>query len=137
MNRIELDITIDHAEIERLKQAITTFADRMGLKSDTRFELTMALEEAVVNIIEHGELTPATGHIHLVLHCRKRIIHIELRDNGRRFDPLQERSPDFEIPFDERKVGGLGIFYLRQMMDNLAYRYADGENILTMQKRIS
>jgi len=135
-DRIEIELSADITEIKHLKKAIEGFSRAQQLNTETCFELTLALEEAVANIIEHGELTTGEGCIYLALQVDASSIHVELRDNGRPFNPLQASPPDLEVPFEERAIGGLGIFYLQQMMDELDYRYAEGENLLEMHKRI-
>ena len=53
------------------------------------------------------------------------------------FNPLDREDPDITLSAEEREIGGLGIFLCKQMMDSLNYRYEDGNNILTMTKKIS
>lgn len=136
-NVIELELKGDIAEVARLKREVETFAEHLDLAADIQFELTLALEEAVSNIINHGQLPTDKGMIHLKIEHHGGEASIELRDNGHPFNPLQGGDPDLDIPFEDREIGGLGIFYLKQMMDHLDYRYADGQNILTMKKKTS
>jgi len=132
---IELSPTL--SAITRLKESIATFSEEQQLPHAVSFELTLALEEAVANIIQHGNLPQAGGRISLKLTSSEEQIDIELRDNGRPFDPLQAEPPDLGIPFMERDVGGLGIFYLRQLMDEICYRHENNENVLKMKKQIT
>jgi len=121
----------------KLKQTLDGFTERHRIEPEVRFELNLAIEEAVANIIQHGDLPEAGGRIFLALQLEGALIKAELRDNGRPFNPLAADVPDLETPFEDRDIGGLGIFYLRQMTDELTYHYEDGENILAMKKRIS
>ncbi len=59
----------------------------------------------------------------------------EVEDDGRAFDPLARAAPDIEQPIEEREVGGLGIFLVKKLMTEVAYRRDGGKNILTMTKR--
>jgi anti-sigma regulatory factor (Ser/Thr protein kinase) len=64
------------------------------------------------------------------------LLTIELRDAGVPFNPLEREDPDITLAAEEREVGGLGIFLCKQLMDSISYRYEDGNNILTMTKKI-
>lgn len=134
---IELELKGDLAEVSRLKGEVEAFAEQLGLAADIQFELIMALEEAVANIINHGQLPPEEGMIRLKIEHQNGVASIELCDNGQAFNPLQGKEPDLKIPFEDREIGGLGIFYLKQMMDSLDYRFVGGQNILHMKKNLT
>lgn len=64
-------------------------------------------------------------------------LHICFRDWGKAYNPLERPSPDFGIPFEERPIGGLGIYMVKNFMDHVEYRHEDGCNILTIEKILS
>ena len=103
-----------------------------------RFKLRLSIEEAVENVVRYayeggiGWLEAGTS-----LDKDTLVLTVELRDAGVPFNPLNREDPDITLSAEEREVGGLGIFLCKQMMDNLNYRYEDGNNILTMTKKIS
>ena len=103
-----------------------------------KFKLRLSIEEAVENVVRYaydggiGWLEAGTS-----LDKDSLILTIELRDAGVPFNPLDREDPDITLSAEEREVGGLGIFLCKQMMDSLSYRYEDGNNILTMTKKIS
>ncbi len=102
-----------------------------------RFKLRLSIEEAVENVVCYayeggiGWLEVGTSLDHDSL-----ILTIELRDAGVPFNPLEAPDPDVSLPANERKVGGLGIFLCKKMMDSINYRYENGNNVLTMTKQI-
>lgn len=102
-----------------------------------RFKLRLSIEEAVENVVCYayeggiGWLEVGTSLDHDSL-----ILTIELRDAGVPFNPLEASDPDVSLPANERKVGGLGIFLCKKMMDSINYQYVDGNNVLTMTKRV-
>ncbi len=102
-----------------------------------RFKLRLSIEEAVENVVRYayeggiGWLEAGTS-----LDKDSLVLSIELRDAGVPFNPLDREDPDITLSAEEREVGGLGIFLCKQMMDSLSYRYEDGNNILTMTKKI-
>ncbi|MCL2487761.1 MAG: ATP-binding protein, partial [Oscillospiraceae bacterium] len=57
-------------------------------------------------------------------------------DSGMPYDPLSAAAPDILLPAQEREIGGLGLFLVKKLMDSVTYRYEDGRNILTVEKRI-
>ena len=103
-----------------------------------RFKLRLSIEEAVENVVRYayeggiGWLEAGTS-----LDKDTLVLTVELRDAGVPFNPLNREDPDITLSAEEREVGGLGIFLCKQMIDNLNYRYEDGNNILTMTKKIS
>ena len=102
------------------------------------FKIRLSVEEAVENVVRYayeggiGWLEAGTS-----LDKDTLILTIELRDAGVPFNPLDREDPDITLSAEEREIGGLGIFLCKQMMDSLNYRYEDGNNILTMTKKIS
>ncbi len=67
--------------------------------------------------------------------AEKRSVSITFTDNGRPYNPLEEAPPDVTLPAAKRKVGGLGVFMVRNTVDDIRYRYRDGQNILTIIKK--
>ena len=102
-----------------------------------RFKLQLSIEEVVENVVSYayeggiGWLEVSTHLDHDTL-----ILTIELRDAGVPFNPLDRPDPDITLAAEERDTGGLGIYLCKKMMDNISYRYEDGNNVLTMTKRI-
>ena len=102
-----------------------------------RFKLHLSIEEAVENVVRYAyeggigwlEVGTSLDHDSLVL-------TVELRDAGVPFNPLEAPDPDVTLPANEREIGGLGIYLCKKMMDDIRYRYEDGNNVLTMTKRV-
>lgn len=102
-----------------------------------RFKLHLSIEEAVENVVRYAyeggigwlEVGTSLDHDSLVL-------TVELRDAGVPFNPLEAPDPDVTLPANEREIGGLGIYLCKKMMDDIHYRYEDGNNVLTMTKRV-
>lgn len=102
-----------------------------------QFKIRLAIEEAVENVVRYayndgiGWLEAGTS-----LSADSLLLTIELRDAGTPFNPLDCPDPDITLDANQRKIGGLGIFLCKQMMDTIEYHYADGCNILTMTKKV-
>lgn len=123
------------AQLEYLRKCIETvtlFADSTGVSKDKTVELELALEEALVNIFKYAYPDAADGMVEITCdETGKDKIKIEIRDNGVPFNALSHPEPDTSVPLSERKIGGLGIYLIRKMIDELYYRREERSNILT------
>lgn len=124
------------SEIPRLTGWIEACADEAGLEERVAFSLTLALEEAVANVIAHAFADrPPPHRIALRLDISAESCVAQVTDNGRPFDPSAAAAPDLSLPLDERRPGGLGIHLMRQMVDRLDYRRDGDNNVLRLEKR--
>ena len=105
------------------------------VKSQTA--ICVALEEIFVNIA-HYAYGGKDGDVELSIgfDAANRTVTFCMRDKGIPFDPLNKPDPDITLSAEEREVGGLGIFIVKKTMDTVTYAYQNGENILTMMKKI-
>lgn len=102
-----------------------------------KFKLRLSIEEAVENVVRYA-YDGGIGWLETDIHFDKDalLLTIELRDAGTPFNPLEKEDPDITQSAEERKVGGLGIFLCKKMMDKIEYRYEEGNNVLTMTKKV-
>jgi len=91
------------------------------------------LEEAVVNVIRYGYEDDAPHQIQLAMEIQEGLVIMRLVDDGREFDPCAAPSPDFDIPHEERPIGGLGIHLMRELCECMTYERVDDRNRLTLQ----
>jgi serine/threonine-protein kinase RsbW len=94
-------------------------------------QLELAVEEAVVNICLYAYEVPP-GELLVRIESGEERFVVDLIDEGVPFDPLAVEEPDLRAPAEERKVGGLGIFLVRRVMDEVAYRRDGSSNILRL-----
>ena len=92
----------------------------------------MAVEEVVVNIVEHAYPEAVEGYIDVEIERRDGSITFCFRDGGIPFNPLEQEPPDTSLSIAQRPMGGLGIFLLLKEADTIDYEYSDNENILTV-----
>lgn len=118
--------------IPELIAFVESHADRMGLHPKRSLQLQLAIEEAVVNICNYAYETPP-GEITVVAEVTGERLTIELHDEGIPFDPLAVEEPDLQAPLEDRKLGGLGIFLLGKVVDEVHYRRTGTFNVLTMR----
>ncbi len=93
-------------------------------------QVNVAIDEIFSNIARYSGATSAT------VGCEVKEGRAVLRftDNGRPYDPTQQANPDTTLGAEEREIGGLGIFMVKKTMDRITYAYADGMNVLTIEK---
>lgn len=128
------------AEIEQLHamlQWIREKLDHIGLDASSIRKMEIASEEAIVNVIQHAALGKL-GKIELeIRHVHGCQIEITIRDSGPPFDPLEQHVVfDKDSPLEERKIGGLGILFIRQYVDEVRYKREKNKNILILVKKI-
>jgi anti-sigma regulatory factor (Ser/Thr protein kinase) len=112
------------------------FAEDSGLNTTDLARIELAIEETVVNIINYS-FPDTSGEIEINCENRNNTIVIQIIDNGIPFDPLDKKDPDITAPVEEREIGGLGIFLIKNIMDDVQYERKDNCNILKLIKKIS
>lgn len=102
-----------------------------------KFKLRLSIEEAVENVVRYA-YDGGIGWLETDIHFNQDtlLLTIQLRDAGVPFNPLEKEDPDLTLSAEERNIGGLGIYICKKMMDNIEYRYEDGNNVLTMTKKV-
>lgn len=107
-------------------------AEEMASVGDAWNELNVVVEELVVNVVNYSH----SDYLDVDIIRDEKSITLRFHDGGVPFNPLKKDPPDFSIPFEEREIGGLGIFMVKEYMDEVEYEHAGGENILTVMRKI-
>jgi anti-sigma regulatory factor (Ser/Thr protein kinase) len=126
----------DVQEIPRLATFIEEIAENHAIDMATSMNLNLAMEEAVVNVMNYAYPKESVNNIDITAEVNDEEIAFSIADSGIPFDPTQKGEPDLTLDAEDRPIGGLGIHLVRQLMDTLDYRYENGHNILTLKKRI-
>lgn len=98
-------------------------------------QIDLVIEEIFVNIVDHGYQS-MKGEIEITIDITEDIATIIFKDRGVPFNPLLKETPNLSLSSDERSIGGLGIYLSKQLMDSLEYDFSNGQNILTVRKKI-
>lgn len=124
------------AEINKLAVFIEELGEELNLASDLVFNLNLVLEEAVSNVILYAY--PKEEQQEIVLTAKKtdKNLIFVLTDSGKEFDPTQAPDADVTLSAEERQIGGLGIFLIRQIMNKVEYQRIEGKNVLTLGKQL-
>lgn len=133
-----LSIRSDINEIPRVSDLIESVMQGQQFPDEDILDTQLAVEEVVTNVIMHG-YGEGGGEIvvSLCYHADESAMEIRIEDSAEPFDPLSLPEPDISLGIDERKIGGLGIFLTRQVMDDIRYQYEDNKNVLILKKKRS
>lgn len=132
-----LTLPNDIDTIPQLNEFIDSFCERADIDMGTTASLNLALEEAVVNVMEYAYPAGTLGDVEIDAMAEGETIKFILMDSGTPFDPTKKPEIDTTLSAEERSIGGLGIHLVRQIMDSVNYEYKDGKNVLTLKKIIN
>ncbi len=133
--KLSMKVETRHAELNEIVAAVEGMAEREKWSPELVFRVQLAIEEVVLNVMDYG-YDEGVHEFELILTSEADTLTIEVVDDGRPFDPLNDvPTPDLEATVEERKVGGLGIHLVRTMMDQVNYRREQGRNYLTLIAR--
>lgn len=124
------------SELPKLAEEIEKLANKWELSQTLAMNINLVIEEAVTNIIFYAFAEGEKHEINITVSVNNNKLVIIITDNGIPFDPLTHQKPDITLPAEERTVGGLGIFLMRQIMDKMHYTRNKNQNILTLTKSI-
>lgn len=111
--------------------------EQVGCSIKAQMQIDIAIDEIAANISLYA-YTPGTGKMEVRFEYEeeKRTAVISFIDSGVPFNPLEKEEPDTALSAEEREIGGLGIFLVRKTMDGMEYERKNGQNILTIRKKI-
>ena len=136
--RLERSITLsnDVQEVPLLAEFIDGVCEFLGVDMGTTMQLNLAMEEAVVNVMNYAYPKGTKGDVKILAHCDNAQLTFVIIDSGVAFDPTAAAEADTSLTVEERPIGGLGIFLVRQIMDEVEYQRSEGQNMLTMRKQL-
>ena len=136
MKELTLEAKINN--IERFMDFINAELEAMDCPVKAQRQIDTAVDEVLANVASYS-YGDGTGPVSLMITSEEapRTVIIRITDSGTPFNPLEKADPDTtSLPAENRPVGGLGIFLVRKLMDEVLYEYRDGNNILELKKRI-
>ena len=131
-------LTIDarQSSLGTVADFIEEVCETLDLDGDTAFAVRLATDEACQNIVEHACHYAEDQEVTISCEQAGLDLVITIRDRGEPFDPTKVPPPRLDAPLEERNGGGLGIYFMRQMMDEIRFDIApDGVNSVIMIKR--
>ncbi len=125
----------DIATIPQLNEFIDTVAEEVGLDMSLTMSLNLAIEEAVVNVMDYAYSEGQRGDVDIEVTADQQWLTFVISDTGIAFDPTAKEDVDTTLSAEERPIGGLGIFLVRQLMDVIDYKREGDKNVLTLRKK--
>jgi anti-sigma regulatory factor (Ser/Thr protein kinase) len=134
----ELIVEADRMNLPEVQMFIDEQLEEAGCPMLTQTTIDIAVEELFVNIASYA-YGDGNGNavVQVTVHKEPLSVEITFIDSGVQYDPLAKADPDTTLSAKERKKGGLGIFMVKNTMDNVSYEYKDGKNILTIKKNLN
>ncbi|MYB52074.1 MAG: ATP-binding protein [Acidobacteriia bacterium] len=134
-DQLSLNLESSLEALGEIERAVTEFGAENEWPEDLLFHVQLTLDELATNVINHGY--GAGGHsFQITVKSNPEAVQIELVDEARPFDPLQDApQPAIDAGVHERKVGGLGVYIVKELMDEMEYRREGGKNCLTLVKK--
>ena len=138
MARLRQSLTLpnDISTIPQLSEFIEGICEELNLDMSITMNLNLALEEAVVNVMEYAYPSDIQGDVTINAIANDTRLVFIIIDSGIPFDPTKKEKVDTTLSAEERPIGGLGIHLVRELMDSVDYEYIDCKNILTLSKNI-
>ena len=133
MKDITVNATLDNLDV--VQDFVRGELENQGCSMKVMMQIEIAVEEIYVNIV-HYAYNPEIGEATIrceVTNNPMQVI-IQFLDSGIPFDPLAKEDADITLSAEERNIGGLGIFMVKQSMDEVNYEYTEGKNVLTIRK---
>ena len=134
----EMTVNATPEQIEQVVDFVNEQLATLGCSDEVRADVDVAVDELLGNIVQYA-YGPDTGIVTVRVHAEEDplAVVITFLDSGAPFNPLAEERPNTtSLPAKERPLGGLGLLLVRELMDELAYSYQDGYNVLTVRKAL-
>ncbi len=129
-----LTLANDVKQVPELNNFVKSVADRLNLEPSLSSQLMLAVEEAVVNVMNYAYPIGTEGKVQIDAVATEQDLKFIITDQGKTFDPTQGGHADTTLDVEERPIGGLGILLVQSLMDSINYERFDGKNILTLKK---
>ena len=134
--RKEIKLKNQVEELKHVAQFVKEIGEELGLDMELRMNLNLVMEEMVSNIIFYAYPEGTEGTIELAAESDGKELTFLLSDQGREFDPTLKQDPDLDVNPAERDIGGMGIYIVKNIMDEVTYQRLKDKNLLRMKKKI-
>jgi len=131
-----LEVRNSIAAIAPVSEAAEAWLQQSQPSPEAVFFLLLAIEELVTNCIKYGYDDAAEHTIVIILSVASEMLTMTVTDDGHPFDPLSVPPPNLSLDIQDRPIGGLGIYLLRELADQVAYERRENKNRLTLTKQI-
>ena len=134
--KTEICIKNQISELERVNQFVEEIGEELGLDMELQMNLNLVMEEMVTNVIFYAYPEGKTADIELIAESDGKELTFVLSDQGKEFDPTLKEDADPNVNPIDREIGGMGIYIVKNIMNEVTYQRLEGKNLLTMKKDI-
>lgn len=131
-----INIKNEIAEISKLAPFLEEIGKELSLPPNLVISLNLALEEAVSNVILYAYPQKLGEEIDINVSKREKTLIFTIKDKGVEFDPTKIPDADVSLSAEDRKIGGLGIFLIKKIMNEVSYERIEQTNVFTLKKHI-
>lgn len=135
--RRSITLPNDIDTVPQLPAFIDAVAEDAALDASQTMSLNLAIEEAVVNVMQYAYPEGTKGTVNIVATIADGVLSFVISDSGKPFDPTAKAEVDTTLSAEERPIGGLGIHLVRQIMDDITYERKDNKNVLILRKKLN
>lgn len=137
MSQIETTIRNRREELRKVIEAVDRIAAEHHLDADVVGDMQVALDEVLKNIVDYGYTDDAEHEIRMRLRVVDSAIEATIEDDGVPFNPLESAVPDTRAPLRERRIGGIGLHIVKNLMSEVSYNRIAGHNQLVLRKKMA
>ena len=134
VQKITLPAVVD--SIEKVTEFVNDRLQKSNIPQKIQTQIDVVIDELMSNVTKFAYRDGKNGDISVEMEVNEEEIAMTFRDSGVPFNPLEQADPDVKAPLEQRKIGGLGLFLVRKTMDKLNYVYENGQNVLTVIKKL-
>lgn len=134
--RHRISVPASYAGLRDLYDECCRFAERHGVSEAVRHDMYVAVEELVSNVLRHGGQPGLRPRITVTALLTASRLYLTVADNAPAFDPTNVPPPDLDTPLAERDLGGLGLHFVKSLMDGVHYRRQNGRNHVRLTRRL-
>ena len=127
----------DISELEKVMSLVSALCLQKSIPPDTEYDLNLALDEMISNVAQHAFPQGEEHHFSVQISVNNEEFVARIEDDGVEFNPLAHPMPNLDVPLEQRKEGGLGIYLVRQIMTNVDYQRVAGKNVVTLRKKLA
>jgi len=132
----EIIIKNQIGELQQVNQFVEEIGEELGLDMELQMNLNLVMEEMVSNVIFYAYPEGKEASIGLTAEYDGKELTFVLSDGGKEFDPTLKEDADPNVNPIDREIGGMGIYIVKNIMNQVSYQRLEGKNLLTMTKKI-
>ena len=136
--RFQRSLTLpnDVQTVPQLAEFVDEVCETIGIDMGLAMKMNLAIEEAVVNVMNYAYPAGEKGDVNIEAKAGEDYVSFTITDSGAPFDPTAKGDVDTTLGVEERGIGGLGIHLIRQLMHSIDYQRDNGQNVLTLTKKL-